>query len=177
MKKIESTTVKCDSDYDNDLSFIGEYTDDLDPENIVVSTGEFVKDTPEEELPEKGREFRAFKSATGRDGDKFYPKNAKADFERMQKINSGDVGFMSISAVASIATSDDGKTWLMNEISSGGLYGIEIDSDESYLQGITAEQIAELRKTLLALGFTGEELNAAEITYPKNLIFDLEPKQ
>lgn len=182
MKKIESIKVLCESDYDNDLSFIGEYTDSIDDNVIVRHFGKFYQDlttAEKEEIPSRGMEMRGFIPYSGgiKPGKKYFKQYGLKDYERMEKIDSGDIGFMSISAVASIATSDDGKSWLCNEISGGGLYGIESDSDESYLQEIAAEQVAELKETLLTLGFTSDEFDAVEIEYPSGLIFNLEPKE
>jgi len=47
------------------------------------------------------------------------------------------------------------------KISSGGLWGIESDSDASYLADIAAEELSELREQLRAVGFNTRTITAA----------------
>ncbi len=114
MKRIASITIKHILDESPDISFLGKYTDTLEPGVIV------------------------------RDLENFYEK-LPAPMER-----------------AEIQTSEnEGKNGLINRISSGGLWGIESDSDESYFKEVAQEELAQLEKLLLELGFTAEEIKSA----------------
>ena len=49
----------------------------------------------------------------------------------------------------------------MQEITSGGLWGIESDSDKAYLGEIETEQLSELREQLRAVGFGTRAITTA----------------
>lgn len=83
-------------------------------------------------------------------------KYARQDYERMERLQRGDWGYLGIRADAEIIV--DGMT---QEITSGGLWGIESDSDQTYLAEIDGEQLAELRSQLRALGFGTRAISAA----------------
>jgi hypothetical protein len=93
-------------------------------------------------------------------------KYVRQDYERMERLARGDWGFIGIRAEAEIAISDDphkrtNTTWTLQEITSGGLWGIESDSDKSYLAEIETEQLSELREQLRALGFSTRAITTA----------------
>jgi hypothetical protein len=67
----------------------------------------------------------------------------------MESLNNGNWCFIGIIAKAKIVT----ENGTLQTIRSGGLWGIESDSDKSYIAEIEQEQLAELRKELTALGF------------------------
>jgi hypothetical protein len=78
------------------------------------------------------------------------------DYERMERLNRGDWSYVGIRADAEIVV--DG---VAQEITSGGLWGIESDSDWAYLAEIDGEQLSELRSQLRALGFGRRATSAA----------------
>ena len=82
--------------------------------------------------------------------------HCQQDYERMERLNRGDWCFIGIRADAEIVV--DG---VMQEISSGGLWGIESDSDRAYLTEIEGEQLSELRDQLRALGFGTRAIGTA----------------
>jgi hypothetical protein len=49
----------------------------------------------------------------------------------------------------------------MQEITSGGLWGVESDSDTAYLTEIETDELAELREQLHALGFSKRAVSTA----------------
>jgi len=87
------------------------------------------------------------------------------EFEgRLRQFNEGQFCFMGIVADAEVSLSRNEKPdsgYLLQTISSGGLWGIESDSDESYLQEIEQEQLMELRGQLHAVGFSQRAITAA----------------
>jgi hypothetical protein len=88
------------------------------------------------------------------------------DYERMERLQRGDWGFIGIRAEAEIAISNDphkrtNTTWTVQEITSGGLWGIESDSDKTYLGEIETEQLSELREQLRAVGFSTRAITKA----------------
>ena len=171
------TTVKIEhrADTSPDFTYMGEYTDKLGPGVIVRAHNEFWEKLPDEtEMPEKGREYRAFKPYAGGEkvGTQEYYKYGKQDYERMESYNRQDWAFIGIVAKATVrfTTSEDvtGIT-RVHHFSSGGLWGIESDSDESYLKELAQGQLTDLRAVLDAFGIpvTDEEWSA--------LTIDLEP--
>jgi len=83
-------------------------------------------------------------------------KYVRQDYERMERLNRGDWAYIGVRANAKIIV--DGVS---QDISSGGLWGIESDSDRAYLAEIDGEQLSELREQLRALGFGTRAISAA----------------
>lgn len=79
------------------------------------------------------------------------------DYERMESLNSGYWQFIGIEALAEIQVTGDNT----QEITSGGLWGVESDSDKSYIKQVEDEQLAELRSQLKALGFSTRAISKA----------------
>ena len=84
-------------------------------------------------------------------------KYVRQDYERMESLHRGQWGFIGIQAEADITLADG----LSQTITSGGLWGIESDSDKEYIQSVEAEELSELRKQLEALGFKSRAISAA----------------
>lgn len=83
-------------------------------------------------------------------------ENAVKDYERMESLQRGDWVYIGVRADAEIIV--DG---VRQDISSGGLWGVESDSDRAYLAEIDGEQLSELREQLRALGFGTRAISAA----------------
>jgi hypothetical protein len=161
-KKIGEIRIVHGTDNDPDLSYLGTYTDSLTDGIIVRKYGQFYEDLSEiEEIPTKSTEYRGFKPSNMRESenDPNYKKYAIQDYERMEQINNGNVGFICISAEAEVLTSTDRKNWLINTLSSGGLYGIESDSDNSYIESVEKEELDQLKEVLKEYGFTEKQIN------------------
>jgi hypothetical protein len=82
---------------------------------------------------------------------------AKKDKERLDAYNKGIWKMIGIKAVATIHIPIDGNTVKIQNIDSGGLFGIESDSDDGYIQEIGMEQIAEIKNYLRILCVDGIE--------------------
>lgn len=83
-------------------------------------------------------------------------KNAKQDYARMCSLVNGDFEFISIVAKTEIVIGN-----ICQNVTSGGLWGIESDSEESYLKEEEQNQLAELRGVLHELGFSKRAIAAA----------------
>ncbi len=180
MKRIASVTIKHILDESPDISFLGKYTDTLEPGVIVRDLENFYEKLPAPmerdvdgkflgkgtpyDLPARGREYRGFIPYAGGEekGTRNYYRYGMQDFKRMESLNNGSWYLIGIRAEAEIQTSEnEGKDWLINRVSSAGLWGIESDSDESYFKEVAQEELAQLEKLLLELGFTAEEIKSA----------------
>lgn len=82
----------------------------------------------------------------------------RQDYERMERLNAGDWCYIGIRAYASVQVAKDGP---LQEISSGGLWGIESDSEKGYLADVEKEELSDLRTQLHALGFSQRAISAA----------------
>ena len=83
-------------------------------------------------------------------------KNAAMDYDRMESLNNGQWSFIGIRACADITINQTAQS-----IYSSGLWGIESDSEESYLNDVEQEELSELRATLHDLGFSKRAISTA----------------
>ncbi len=150
--RIESVRIETVTDTDPDTSYIGHYTNHPSPEAIIrvgEHAGKQVKDLPDDyEHPSRGREYLYFLPAMTAE-ETGNPESPKQDFERMESLNDGQWCFVGIIAKA-VIVSAQGVT---QTIRSGGLWGIESDSDKSYLEEIARDELFNLRAELEAFGF------------------------
>lgn len=79
----------------------------------------------------------------------------KHDKERLDAYNRGIWEMIGIRAVAIIHIPIDDNTVKIQAIDSGGLFGIESDSGDSYIQDIGRDQIAEVKNYLRILCVDG----------------------
>lgn len=105
------------------------------------------------------REYNYFKPYAGgeEEGSETYQKYGKQDFERMESLYNGNWCFIGIIAKAEIRT----ESGTMQVIRSGGLWGIESDSEKSYLDEVGKDELENLRLELTALGFGKRAINKA----------------
>lgn len=148
MKKIEKITIKHIPDYDVDLSWLGTFSD---------TAGKFAIEHTQGNTRNSYKYFNADNVEN--------MKQAQQNYNHIMKYDSGDLYAIGIKAEADIRTSDDGKNWLINHISSGGLWGIEMGypNDREDIKEIEQEQLADLKDVLLQLGFTEDEIKSAPI--------------
>lgn len=83
-------------------------------------------------------------------------KNAQRDYRRMRAFLREAFGYIGIRASAEIVIESTCQT-----IRSGGLWGIESDSNKGYLSSIEQEQLSELRGILHELGFSRRAIATA----------------
>lgn len=156
MNKLLSVKVKVMTDDSPDTSHLGAYTDEPADWAIVCAEGEYLANLraadEEYEVPERGREYRFFvPGAYTSDelaNDEEVQKYGREDFERMKSLDNGDWRFIGIRAVAEVS-SEHGA---IQRLSSGGLWGIESDSEGSYFGEVAKEELGQLRAELEAYG-------------------------
>ncbi len=83
-------------------------------------------------------------------------KYCRQDFDRMEAYNNQQWCFIGIRAEAEYTVNS-----VIQEITSGGLWGTESDSDKAHFQSIEEEELAELRKQLAGIGFSKRAISAA----------------
>lgn len=146
-KRIISVSVVRMVDDNPDLSWIGEYTSELQGEHCI--------DREKRGDMERG-EYRYFVPTISPE-QSGNPASAEADYQRMERYNAGDWCMLGIKAVAEVVMTGS----VVQRVSSGGLWGVESDSEESYLQEVGDEELGTLREELESMGFTTRQINAA----------------
>lgn len=116
------------------------------------------------DLPSKSRECRFFKPYAGgeKEGSEDYQTYGLQDFRRMESYERQNWCMTGVKAVAKIQTrANANEDWLCNEVSSGGLWGIESDCDAADKKEVADGQLAELRNALKAFGFNNRQIDTA----------------
>jgi hypothetical protein len=90
-------------------------------------------------------------------------KYTRQDYDRMESLNAGNWCYIGIRAEAQVNVTGN----LVQRITSGGLYGVESDSDRSYFAEVQADELANLKTELLALGFSKRAI--AQAFQPDNV--------
>lgn len=80
------------------------------------------------------------------------------DYERMESYNNGSWCYIGIRAEAEIFVDDLSRQCLTQRIKSGGLWGIESESD---VTDIEKDELSELAQQLKALGFSQRAISKA----------------
>jgi hypothetical protein len=90
-------------------------------------------------------------------------ENALRDYARMERLDSGDMGYIGIRADAEVVLQSETRdgSGVVQTLTSGGLWGIETDSDASHLAEVALEEVGELRGILRAAGFGTRAISKA----------------
>jgi hypothetical protein len=88
-------------------------------------------------------------------------KYVRQNYARMESLSRGDWCYMGIRGEAQIAVPTAPKNSIIQTITSGGLWGIESDSDKDYLASVEQEELSDLRGQLKALGFSSRAISTA----------------
>ena len=87
-----------------------------------------------------------------------------SDYRRMEGLNNGIWNFIGIKAKADIYFEENGVSQYQ-EITSGGLWGIESDSDKQYIEECEKEQIEDLKEQLEHLNVDMSNFDEIEIQH------------
>jgi len=169
-KRILKVVVKRMYDTDADTSYLGEYSNSRESEYSIdrahvldcpVNTGQDNAEWQEQDGETcdcvgddwNRREYRYFNPSSNYEGDT--PENIRKyvlqDYSRMEGLNHDQWCYLGIRAEVQVQASHGA---VIQNFSSGGLWGIESDSDKSYFAEIEQEQLGELREELLSYGFS-----------------------
>lgn len=182
-KEIRSVTMRRVGDSDPDLSYLGEYSDrpgehaidvfgpEPGDEATCYYCGEAITYIAEfggawghvvpltncaEPTPDSDYEPRSYQAGKYRYFNPANPEYARADFERMERYNNDAWGMVGVYAQATVVVAG-----IIQTVQSGGLWGIESDSDESYFAEIEAEELSQLVAVLEELGFERTAIDEA----------------
>lgn len=150
MSKTEAVTVPC-SEYDRE--------DDCDCSG-GIGRNEYRYFNPSFNYVDKsGKLLNDYASDPG--GPEEVRKYVRQDYERMEGLQRGNWSFIGIQAEAQYLIPCGNGSAIIQKLSSGGLWGIESDSDKSYFAEVEREQLSELREQLHAIGFSYRAIAAA----------------
>jgi hypothetical protein len=182
-KRIRKVAIKRMVDGSPDTSWLGEYSSHQSSYLSIDRTHDF--DCPEQEYNEhpegyectcsggdRGRnEYRWFNPSFNYVDKNGQPKDmteadvikcTRRDYARMECLNNGGWSFIGVRAEAEYSIDAAGTGYApIQELTSGGLWGIESDSRREYLAEIEQEQLAELRVQLAGIGFSKRAISAA----------------
>lgn len=147
--KILSVTIQHKVDDSPDKSWIGKYSN---------AAGDDDKTIDREERGDAGRgEYRYFIAANSGE-ETGNAASVEEDYKRMESYNRGDWCFYGIIAKAQVQLA---RHSTIQTIRSGGLWGVESDSGDDYLNEVADEELAHLRGELEAIGCTTKQIDAA----------------
>ncbi len=127
-----------ENDSEPDLSYLGEYSDR--PETVHIDRAE---------RGGRGRnEYRYFNLGCG---DANY---IESDYARYEKYNRGDWHMMGIRAAIDLEIPTGRGGTISQTITSPGVWGIESDSDASFLDEVFQDECRQLEDMLQAMGLT-----------------------
>ena len=144
---------------------IGYLINDLEAEDTISADKQITQLNTEltslelHECPNSTRKYNYFKPYAGgeQEGTEAYQEYGKQDFERMERLNSNDWCFIGVIAKAEIVTTNN----TIQVIRSGGLWGVESDSDQTCLDEIKQDELASLNAELKSLGFGDRAIKKA----------------
>ena len=142
--RVDKITIRHEHDDGADLSHIGRYSDTPGPDDRTVDR--FPNGTYDH-----GREYRYFIAAMSGD-ETGNPDSVRQDYVRMEAYNRGEWSMLGIYAVAEVSYSIGGKCRRIERFQSGGLWGIESDSGQGYIEEVEQDELADLKSHLERFG-------------------------
>lgn len=130
-----------------------------DAQSILMGASDAANSCDCNESGDAGRnEYRYFNTSGNYKGGPIADivQYTKQDYARMESYNNQNWSYIGIRATCELTV--DGVT---QTIRSAGLWGIESDSDDSYLESVESEELAELRKIVHGLGFSKRAIATA----------------
>jgi hypothetical protein len=112
------------------------------------------------------RYFNPYESWAKNDTEQDKRACARSQYDRMESLNAGDWCYIGIRAEARVIVNERiigpvASHGIAQTITSGGLYGIESDSDKEHIEETIREELANLKSELLALGFSSRAISTA----------------
>lgn len=158
-KRILSVRLQRIQDSDADTSHLGEFSDKAETEFAIHHC----------ERANDPHVYEYFNSATVEPFDgpesplkaqwhKDMESTSEADYKRMMAYSDGEYYYLGILAEAQVRLS---KNATIQRFTSGGLWGIESDSGPEYFAEVEKEELADLKSTLIAVGFSRRAIAAA----------------
>lgn len=160
---VDEIKIKVHIDEHPDTSWLGEYTDEYPGDDELkrgsafernVSRGfDFKYFVPANSVQDhrKGLSRMGYSRSQAEDMAREY---CRQDYARMEALSSGQWHFIGIQAEARVSygTNPNGTDRRLEWFTSGGLWGIESDSNIDYLLEVANDEFADLREHLETFG-------------------------
>lgn len=152
-KRVDSIRIVWKQDESPDTSYLGKYSGT--PEANAIDR--------QERGDMRRNEYRYFNP--GQDYADCSPedrqKYIQSDYERSERLNAGDWCYMGCYAEAVVSYPTGSGNRRLETLRSGGLWGIESDSDAKYTSEIEVQELADLKGHLEQFGIEWPEFDAA----------------
>ena len=128
---LKEISIKTPYDEMSDLSHLGEFSDSPSEGAIQVSDG-------------GGGKYRYFNPAN--------PEYAQEEYKRMMEFENGQLGMLGVMAKAEVHIPIGNKNFKIEEITSGGIWGVATDSGLEFMADMAKEQVEDLIANLKSFG-------------------------
>lgn len=152
---IESVRIETKTDPNADASYLGTYSNQRNNRWAIER-----KDSAHGEYHCFNPNANNYAGCT----DEECAKYCRQDYERAEALNRGEWQYVGISAKAVVVSAGG----VIQALRSGGLWGIESDSDSDYLAEVARDELANLRTELEAFGFSARAINYAFRNVPRS---------
>lgn len=146
-KTIRHVRFRVETDDSPDLSFLGNYQSNPGPNDKTI-------DRQERGDMERGQHRYFVACNSGEETGN--PNSVEEDYQRMEALDRGDWCMMYCYAEAEIVLCG-----VIQTIRSGGLGGVESDSEDGYFDEIKKDELDHLKNILQGLGFFKTEIAKA----------------
>jgi hypothetical protein len=165
--RIESITIEHIYDDNPDSSYLGKYSDQWQVGAIKrynAGWNEYKYFIPAISYKEHWKDLHKMGYSKG-NCDYLARSYNYQDYRRMERLNNGDWCYIGIRAKAEVSYPIFGNSHRLEHFTSGGLYGIESDSDNSYIKEIEQEQLDDLKEHLKTFNVSIRNFNKIEIEH------------
>lgn len=173
--RIDQIRIRREADESPDLSYLGEYGQDYRPGAVDRAEANGSLDRREyrywypgsNHFPHDPKSWAHVSAKDKAQVRKQYGSLAKADqaymmqdYQRMEAYNRGDWGMVGLWAEAAVSYLTGAGGHRRETLRSGGLWGIESDSDKAYFAEVEQDELADLRRHLEAFGADTSDFDA-----------------
>lgn len=165
---IESITIKHMIDDNPDTSYLGEYTDKYVSGILGCikrqnpGRNEYKYFVPMNSYSQHRKDLQKMGYSKGV-ADYEARSYVYQDFNRFERLNRGDWFYMGIMAEATVKYSIGQGNYRLENFTSGGLWGIESDSDNDYIAEVEKNELNDLKNHLKQFNVNVKNFDKIEI--------------
>lgn len=167
---IESITIEHIMETQPDLSYLGEYTDDS---TDAIKRSQY-KNSSKYQYFKPAQSYNKIRKWYHENGyskgncDFYARQQRQQDFERMESYELQDWYVMGIVAKCEVKYSIGNGSYRLEHFTSGGLWGIESDSEQKYIDDIEHEQLQDLKEHLQTFNINVKNFDKIEIKHTES---------
>lgn len=143
-KQVDAIRIEWMQDESPDTSYLGKYSNNAGPNAIDrKARGDMRRN--EYQFFNPGQNYA---DCTPEDRASYFEQ----DYQRSERLNAGDWCYLGVRAVAEVSYPISNGNRRTETLTSGGLWGIESDSDAKYALEVEAQELADLKEHLKQFG-------------------------